>query len=222
MCDLALGTDTGLLRPAAGGLLRDRRAQDPLGSDPHRWRVPALPARSTPSGRWRAPSPRSPMRGRRSRAGRCPSRGSPGSRSACCVRRPEVGDGQAGLESDLAEDYRRAAAPPRRARRRGAHPAARGELVAALQPRGSRVAPRPVPRARRRVRRQRPGEARARTARRGRRRRGARDGRSSAGGATSPTSTCTSRPASRSTSRPRTATSSTCASGSRRSCAGST
>ena len=107
---------------------------------------------------------------------------------------------------------RRAAGAARRARRRGDDPGAARRHLAALLPRGGRVAPGDVPGAGRRVRRERAREARPRADGRARGGRRAHATPFATGASTGPTSTSTSRRSSVSTCRRSTATSSTCAS----------
>ena len=56
LCELALGTDTGLLGPPSRGRLRGRRPQVAVGSDPAATASSRSARRSTRSGRWREAS----------------------------------------------------------------------------------------------------------------------------------------------------------------------
>ena len=211
----------GLLDPAPGGLLRARRAQAALGPDPDRRRLPARARRFDtvgPMARTVAdvaldvvgargepvPEPRARRAHRRAA-------------DAAAVGRRRRAAGATARPSSTSSGSRRSARASSR-RRSPSRPATPGRSSTTRR----RVAPRDVPVARGRVRRQRAREARARAGGQARRGRAAHARRSRAGATYRPPVDLYVPPVLASTCRRRTATSSRSASRSRRSCARST
>ena len=199
-----------LLDPPARRLLRARRPEAELGAHPHRRRVPALPhlRHRRPDGPHRRGGRARVVGARRrarARAAAARAHGRPAHQAAVGRRPGTAGEPRGGA-------VRRAARAARRPRRRGRDPGARGRHVAALLPRGGGVAPRDVPGAGRRLRRERARQAGAGADARPRRGRTRTRRRPQAGASTGPRSISTSRPCSASTCRRSTATSSRCGS----------
>ena len=219
LCELALGIGHGLLHPPALGHLRGRRAQVAVGADLDRRRVPArADARhGRPDGAQR--------RGRRAHVvGAHRATGAGAAARRAHGRAPSAATRDRRRARDRAHRRRggvgRRSRATRRPRRRGAHPRADREHVAAVPARGAAIARRDVSEPRGRVRRAHAEEAPRGAARDAGGDRGGVPGDRGVARGTSRRSTSTSAPATPSSSRRRTPTSSRCGFRSRRSCAG--